>query len=63
MSERHWEEEQRSILGRLFDSFSGRRGAAEDKIDNELRWLDTLKKHLDDDDCDAANGNQKIAGR
>jgi hypothetical protein len=62
VSERHWEEEQRSILGRLFDSIFGRREAAEDEIDSEIRWLHTLKKHLDDEDCDAANGNQKIAG-
>jgi hypothetical protein len=35
MSERHWEEEQRSVLGRLLDSIFGRREALEEKIDNE----------------------------
>jgi hypothetical protein len=61
MSERHWGEEQRSALGRLFDSIFGRREAAEHKIDNEIRWLQTLKKQLDDDDADS--GNQNIAAQ
>jgi hypothetical protein len=43
MSERHWEEQQRSVLGRLFDSIFGRREASGDKIDNEIRWLHTLQ--------------------
>jgi hypothetical protein len=33
MSERDWEEEQRSVLGQLFDSLFGRREASEDEID------------------------------
>jgi hypothetical protein len=36
MSERHWEEQQRSVLGRLFDSIFGRREASEDKIDKSV---------------------------
>jgi hypothetical protein len=43
MSERHWEEEQRSVLGRLLDFIFGRRDASEEKIDNEMRWLNTLQ--------------------
>jgi hypothetical protein len=43
MSEHHWEEEQRGVLGRLFDSIFRRREAPEDKIDNEIRWLHTLQ--------------------
>jgi hypothetical protein len=51
MSERHWEEEQRSVLGRFFDSIFGRNEmpVPEDKIDKEMRWLRTLNKRLDDD--------------
>ena len=41
MRERHWEEGQRSVLGRLLDFIFGRRDAAEEKIDNEIRWLHT----------------------
>jgi hypothetical protein len=43
MSERHWEEEQRSVLGRLLDFIFGRRDASEERIDNEMRWLNTLQ--------------------
>jgi len=43
MSERHWEEEQRSVLGRLLDFIFGRRDASEEKIDNEIRWLHALQ--------------------
>jgi len=50
MSERHWEEEQRSVLSRFLDSIFGRDDVPlpEDKIDKEMRWLRTLHKGLDD---------------
>jgi hypothetical protein len=50
MSERHWEEGQRSVLGRFLDSILGRNDVPlpEDKIDKEMRWLRTLHKRLDD---------------
>jgi hypothetical protein len=43
MSERHWEEEQRSVLGRLLDFIFGRLDASEEKIDNEIPWLHALR--------------------
>ena len=50
MSERDWEEEQRSVLARLFDSIFGRREASEEEIGNYIHWLGTVNKNLDDDD-------------
>jgi hypothetical protein len=50
MSERHWEAEQRSVVGRFFDLILGRNEVPEDKIDKEMRWLHSLNKHLDDGD-------------
>ena len=58
MSERHWEEEQRSVLGRSFDSIFGRREATEDKIDNEIRWLLQLASRQDWPDHEPAAQDQ-----
>jgi len=50
MSERDWEEEQRSVLSRLFNSVFGRRAASEEEIGDNIHWLGTVNKHLDDED-------------
>jgi len=50
MSESDWEEEQRSVLSRLFDSVFRRRKASEDEIGDDIHWLGTVNKHLDDSD-------------
>jgi hypothetical protein len=58
MTQRHWEEEQRGVLGRLFDSIFGRREASEDKIDNEIRRLLQLASRHDQPDHEPAARDQ-----
>jgi hypothetical protein len=50
MSERDWEEEKRSVLGRLFDVAFGRREASDDEMGRDVHWLGTVNRYLDDDD-------------
>lgn len=50
MTERDWQEEQRGVLGRLFDALFGRRDASDDDIHSDIHWLGTVNRHLDDDD-------------
>jgi hypothetical protein len=50
MSERDWNEEKRSVLGRLFDAAFGRRETSEDETRAAIHWLGTVNRHLDDDD-------------
>jgi hypothetical protein len=50
MSERDWEEEQRSVLSRIHEAAFGRRKASEEKMGDDIHWLGTVKKHLDDDE-------------
>jgi hypothetical protein len=61
VSERHWEEEQRSVLGRLLDSIFGRREASEQKIDNEIRWLRTLQLKSRQDQPDDESAARSVA--
>ena len=49
MSERDWEEEKRSVLGRLFDAAFGRREASEEETRDDIYWLGTVNRHLVDD--------------
>jgi hypothetical protein len=50
MSEHHWEEEHRSILGRFLDFIFGGSDVPlpEDKIDKEMRRLHSLRERSDD---------------
>jgi hypothetical protein len=50
MSERDWKEEKRSVLGRLFDTAFGRRETSEEETRDDVHWLGTVNKHLDDED-------------
>ncbi|MCJ9705960.1 MULTISPECIES: hypothetical protein [Bradyrhizobium] len=52
MSERDWEEEKRTVLGRLFDAAFGRREASEEEMGQDIHWLGTVNRHLRDDDDD-----------
>jgi hypothetical protein len=63
MSERDWEEEQRSVLGRLLDSIFGRREAPEEKIDNEIRWLRTLQLESRQDQPDHESAARSVGKR
>ena len=46
MSDRDWQEEQRIVLGRLFDSVFRRREASEEKLGDDIHWLGTVNKNL-----------------
>ncbi|MGY3080333.1 hypothetical protein ACVWZZ_006741 [Bradyrhizobium sp. LM6.10] len=50
MSERDWEEEKRTVLGRLFDAAFGRREASEEEMGQDIHWLGTVNRRLRDDD-------------
>ena len=50
MVERDWEDEQRTVLRRLFEAVFGRRDTSHDDIERDIHWLGTVNKHLDDDD-------------
>jgi hypothetical protein len=50
MSERDWEDEKRTVLGRLFDAAFGRGEATEEELGSDIHWLGTVKKHFDEDD-------------
>jgi hypothetical protein len=50
MSERDWKEEQRNVLGRLFDALFGRRDVSKEEIHSDLHWLGSVNKHLVEDD-------------
>jgi hypothetical protein len=50
MSDRDWQEEQRIVLGRLFDSVFRRREASEEQLGDDIHWLGTVNKNLEDDD-------------
>jgi hypothetical protein len=50
MSGPDWEEEKRSVLGRLFGAAFGRREASEEEMEEDIHWLGTVNKHLEDDD-------------
>lgn len=50
MSEPDWEDEKRTVLGRLFDAAFSRRNASEAEIGEDIHWLGTVNRHLEDDD-------------
>lgn len=50
MIERDWEEEKRSVLGRLFDVVFGRSDASDDDVNRDIHWLGTVNRRLEDDD-------------
>jgi hypothetical protein len=52
MADRDWEEEKRSVLGRLFSGAFGRRQTSEEEMNSDIHWLGTVNKHLDEDDDD-----------
>lgn len=53
MSERGWDEEKRTVLGRLFDASFGRREASEEEMGWDIHWLGTVNRHLRDGGDDA----------
>jgi len=46
MSDRDWNEEKRSVLGRLFNSLFGRRNSSEEEIRRDIHWLGTVNRRL-----------------
>ena len=48
MSDRDWEEEQRSVLDRIREAAFGRRKASDEEMGDDIHWLGTVNKHLDD---------------
>jgi len=50
MSDRDWDEEKSTVLGRLFNAAFGRRKAPEEEIERDINWLGTVNRHLSDDD-------------
>ncbi len=45
--ERNWKEEQKTVLGRLFDACFGRSKASEDEIGRDIHWLGTVNKRTE----------------
>jgi hypothetical protein len=50
MGDLDWQEEQRRVLGRLFDAAFSRRETSEDQIGQGVHRLETVDERLDDDD-------------
>jgi hypothetical protein len=47
MSDRNWQEQQRRVLNRLFDSVFERREAPKKEIDEDIQRLGSVDKRLD----------------
>jgi len=48
--DRDWKEEQKTVLGRLFDVLLDRSNASEEDIRRDIHWLGTVNRHLNCDD-------------
>jgi hypothetical protein len=42
MTDRDWEEEERTVLDRLFDSIFGRRESSHEEMGRDIHWLGTI---------------------
>ena len=50
MSDRDWQEEQRRVFSRLFDSVFERRETSEEKLGEDTHWRAAGKKRLADEE-------------